>query len=394
MVVRHSLSSAKRWVLCLTAFACLATSAYGAECVFVTSIEGNSVLALDAHSLRLAREISVGFGPVAIAAMRSRPEVLVANRLEGTLFVIDADELVVEQSIEAGWLPSDILISPDEEWVYVANGVGPPEEISNTVSQINLNSHEWFALGFFFGPDSLAMNPSGDVLYVAGSAHIDVASLSLIDGVVKHLGIEGNASHIVLTPDGRYLFAAGTGVPNGNLTVADTRTGHVASFQMHRARHVAMSFDGSTAYVLSDGGTQVTPIDVGTGTFDAARILSRRVRQTLVSSDGRFLYAVPLEDGVISRMDLASGIEVVSAQIDSPGEAVLADCLYDCVGDCDRDGRVAISELVSGVRLALGVRANVCTQVDSNGDAVISISELVSAVTNALQGCLRQQEGE
>jgi hypothetical protein len=59
-----------------------------------------------------------------------------------------------------------------------------------------------------------------------------------------------------------------------------------------------------------------------------------------------------------------------------------------CPGDCDGDRRVAISELISAVNIALS-RAAVatCAAVDRDRDGVVRINELISAVGSALGGC-------
>ena len=55
------------------------------------------------------------------------------------------------------------------------------------------------------------------------------------------------------------------------------------------------------------------------------------------------------------------------------------------VGDCNRDGRVVINELVLGVSIALnGSGIETCTAFDRDDDGAISISELVTGVNNAL----------
>jgi len=59
-----------------------------------------------------------------------------------------------------------------------------------------------------------------------------------------------------------------------------------------------------------------------------------------------------------------------------------------CDGDCDGDGRVAIHELVNGVRIALGSSPLVtCSACDANGDGAVSVDELVRAVNAALGAC-------
>src|SRR5262245_38831605 len=56
--------------------------------------------------------------------------------------------------------------------------------------------------------------------------------------------------------------------------------------------------------------------------------------------------------------------------------------------DCDGDGRVGVSDLVTGVSIALGVaRLSACPVMDDSGDGTVSIDELVRAISAALGGC-------
>lgn len=59
-----------------------------------------------------------------------------------------------------------------------------------------------------------------------------------------------------------------------------------------------------------------------------------------------------------------------------------------CEGDCNGDSSVAINELILAVRIALGDAAvGDCAAVDRDNNGDVNISELVAAVTRALQGC-------
>ena len=59
-----------------------------------------------------------------------------------------------------------------------------------------------------------------------------------------------------------------------------------------------------------------------------------------------------------------------------------------CVGDCDRDGEVPISDLLVGVNIALGrFPVFTCRDLDENHDMQVTIGELILAVNNALRGC-------
>ena len=59
-----------------------------------------------------------------------------------------------------------------------------------------------------------------------------------------------------------------------------------------------------------------------------------------------------------------------------------------CTGDCDNDGTVTVSELITGVNIALGTMlASACEAFDSNSDGLVTVNELVAGVGNALCGC-------
>ena len=59
-----------------------------------------------------------------------------------------------------------------------------------------------------------------------------------------------------------------------------------------------------------------------------------------------------------------------------------------CVGDCRRDGRVTVDELVKGVNIALGEMAlRECPSFDSSNDGRVTVDELVQGVNAALNGC-------
>lgn len=59
-----------------------------------------------------------------------------------------------------------------------------------------------------------------------------------------------------------------------------------------------------------------------------------------------------------------------------------------CLGDCNADASVTVDELVRGVGIAIGrAPLSECPTWDASGDGTLSISELISAVNNALVGC-------
>ena len=68
-----------------------------------------------------------------------------------------------------------------------------------------------------------------------------------------------------------------------------------------------------------------------------------------------------------------------------PIASVLA---QECSGDCDDNGTVTVTELMQGVRIALGAeRLDACSMLDSNSDGRVGIDELVGGVAATISGC-------
>ena len=68
----------------------------------------------------------------------------------------------------------------------------------------------------------------------------------------------------------------------------------------------------------------------------------------------------------------------------------------DCSGDCNGDGVVTIDELIKGINLALPARSDAvenclatidCPAMDTDLDCQVTITDLVAAVSRALEGC-------
>lgn len=71
-----------------------------------------------------------------------------------------------------------------------------------------------------------------------------------------------------------------------------------------------------------------------------------------------------------------------------PDTPTLMPTAVPCAGDCNGDGMVAINELVTAVGYALdGQAPATCEAVDGNRDGEVTVDELVRVVSNALNGC-------
>jgi hypothetical protein len=59
------------------------------------------------------------------------------------------------------------------------------------------------------------------------------------------------------------------------------------------------------------------------------------------------------------------------------------------VGDCTGSGQVTVNDVILMTNIALGTaELSACTAGDQNNDGKITINEIVTAVDNALHGCM------
>lgn len=65
-----------------------------------------------------------------------------------------------------------------------------------------------------------------------------------------------------------------------------------------------------------------------------------------------------------------------------------------CGGDCNGDDSVSITEVVTGVEVALAnLPVDACTNIDFNKDETVTIDDLIVAVNHALSGCVPGSAG-
>ena len=224
--------------------------------------------------------------------------------------------------------------------------------------------------------------------------------------VTTHVGDGAAASALVIQPDGK-LVAAGSLLQPASLT---------NGFALAR-----YDSDGSLDGTFGSGGTVITPI-LG----EAAGIAFA----LLLQSDGRLVeggFAVPglndefavvryNADGSLDPTFGTGGIVTTAFSSDTyadvlalaeqrDGKLVAAGANYlpsltvedfalvrylgagPCLGDCNSDGVVSVSELVSGVNIALGEQPVSSCPAFANASGMVDIAQLVAGVKNALNGC-------
>lgn len=98
--------------------------------------------------------------------------------------------------------------------------------------------------------------------------------------------------------------------------------------------------------------------------------------------------ATPTPSHTATATDTATPRSPPQTRTPTPTCAAPDDPACACAGDCDGNGQVAVNELITVVRIALGVAdVSLCPAGDPNRDGTAQVSELVTAVRRSLDGC-------
>ncbi|MBM2614477.1 hypothetical protein JIG36_02745 [Actinoplanes sp. LDG1-06] len=197
------------------------------------------------------------------------------------------DEIFAPDSVRVGDHPSDVAVSRDGRFVYVANTA------SGTVSVVNPATRR----------------------------------------VTATVPVGGQPLHLRLSPDGRRLYV--TRFIEPGLAVVDTSSRKVIRTMLTgRAGELAISRDGRHAYVIeyvtSDlDSSRIAVIDTRLNTV-VARITVAAPNGVAVSPDGRRLYVTQLWNETVSVIDTARNKVMRSIHVGSgpTGMAVSKDALY------------------------------------------------------------------
>ncbi len=150
---------------------------------------------------------------------------LVANKLDNTLYFINAETLELVDSTTTGEDPHEAVVTPDGNWAYTANMNG------NSLSVIDMATLEEVRridLAEFGKPHGLAVSGNGEKLYVTTEgSRVAVLEIEVsTDSILRVFETGQQGTHMVaLSKDERTAYAPNLG--SGNTTVIDLEAGEV-----------------------------------------------------------------------------------------------------------------------------------------------------------------------
>lgn len=171
--------------------------------VYVTSTAGY-VYAVSTTSRQLVDSVYVAYGPWGIAFRTNTVDSLmyVTSRDGGSVTEVDMKTFSVLRKFNIGGRPHGIVISGDQQTLYVA------DNWDGQVKKVDIASGTVTGFADLGGAFGIAISPSATTLYVTTdygqAAVLDLPSLT----ITKALDTDGRARQLVVAPDGNTAWAA------------------------------------------------------------------------------------------------------------------------------------------------------------------------------------------
>jgi YVTN family beta-propeller protein len=244
--------------------------------LYVGDSDSGTVAPVHTATGTAGKPIKTGANPFAIA-MAVTPDgktVYVVNEEpDGTVTPIETATHTAGKNIKVGVTPFAIVITPDGRTAYVLNlAEGAPGK--GTVTPINTATNRAGTpipikhAAFPLASNLMVMTPDGKTLYAAGNTTltpIDTATNTALAAirVAPRGGLDTAAA---MTPDGRTVYVDGqfTNSNRGFIVPVSTATGAVGKAIVVRGFPglMAVTPDSKTLYVLRTGGSTRLPQDV------------------------------------------------------------------------------------------------------------------------------------
>lgn len=321
----------------------------------------------------------------------------VTERLSSFTHVVDMRTHRVVRSIPLPFLGSSVVFASDGRRAYVSVLYGG-------ITAIDATTHQVVGAIPLDCPSKIALDSAGQTALISSSKE-QCGAESLNDDQVYivdlRTGTVRSAVHIMepgavaLTSDGTIGYVAATLLLDEGffpgVAVVDVQEGRVVTSirTIDRLDSIVLSPDDGVAYLAGD--QDIIKLDTTSRTIvgRTANVLGLGSNALALSPDGTRLAATSNGDGQLKLFNAATLEQVAAVPVGdylSQVAFAVSPPPVHCVGDCNADGRVDVSELVLSVRIALGdAPAQECPSLGGNG--VVTIADLIAAVGSALDGC-------
>jgi hypothetical protein len=244
------------------------------------------------------------------SAIAITPDGAIAYAVTSKVIPISLGIRATGPPIDAGKRPAAIAITPDGMTAYVVSsgdGTVTPISVATSAPGTPINAVK--------GLTAIAITPDGTTAYVA--AHRGwIMPIDLSTGsCVTPIAIESGLADIAIDPDGLIAYVTS---PHGvtPISISTGRRGSLIKVQGGPGA-IAITPDGTTAYVLAHGSAVVpidlatsmprAPISIGFRVTGRPRTVGERPRAIAITPDGTIAYVLNEGDGTVTPISLAKG---------------------------------------------------------------------------------------
>ena len=174
--------------------------------IYVANHDSNTISVVDGTVNKVVQTMKVGRGPVGLGINTGMNTIYLAHDLDltGGIYMINVDKLEDLNRIQVGDYPSEVVVNPDTNRIYVANFW------SNTTSVIDGTTNEVIKqIPVGDNPTAVAVNPDTNRIYVA---NFWSNTTSVIDGttneVIKEIPVGLNPMGVTVNPETNRIYVA------------------------------------------------------------------------------------------------------------------------------------------------------------------------------------------
>lgn len=239
-----------------------------------------------------------------IAGPAAADRLLVANKTDNTLDVIDLEEGVIVETVPTGPQPHEVAVSTDGSKAIVTDYRGAS---GTTLTLVDLTGDEppqRLSLGTHRGPHGVVWLDDGFVVTAEGSRHL--LRFDAAGELTAAIRTGEEVSHMVaVTPNERLAFVANIG--SGTVTVIDLeRDAKLKDIRTGRgAEGIAVTPDGEEVWVTNRADDTVSVIDVGRlAVTETIHVPAFPIRAE-ITADGAWVLVTAARSGEVVLIDRA-----------------------------------------------------------------------------------------
>lgn len=245
----------------------------------------------------------------------ARPALLVLNKMENTLAIVDPASLKVVARVQTGEGPHEVATSADGRLAFVAN-YGTQQKIGSSISIIDINARRELKrvdVGPLIRPHGIV--EAGGNIYVTAEGNRAVARYNpSVDRIDWIMGTGQTATHmLVISPDGRRLYTANIASDSVTVIALDGPPGPTQIAQLSVGKQpeaIAVSPDGRELWVGQNGDGQVSIIDTATNKLKETIKVGQVPIRVKFTPDGKRVLISDPPKGELVILDAATRKEI------------------------------------------------------------------------------------